>query len=38
MELERKQVPVAQIDRVKRLVLECEMALYSPSGGRQQRH
>ena len=25
------------IDRVKRLVLECEMALYSPSGGQQQR-
>lgn len=37
MELERKQVPIAQIDRVKRLVLECEMALYSPGGGRQQR-
>ncbi|WP_118974347.1 BatD family protein [Taibaiella koreensis] len=37
MELEHKQVPLAQIDRVKRLVLECEMALYSPSGGQQQR-
>lgn len=37
MELESKNVPVAQIDRVKRLVLECEMALYSPSGGQQQR-
>lgn len=37
LELEHKQVPVAQIDRVKRLVLECEMALYSPSGGQQQR-
>lgn len=36
-ELENKQVPVAQIDRVKSLVLECEMALYSPGGGRQQR-
>lgn len=36
-ELEHKQMPVAQIDRVKRLVLECEMALYSPSGGQQQR-
>jgi len=36
-ELETKQVPMAQIDRVKRLVLECEMALYSPSGGQQQR-
>ena len=37
IELEHKQVPLAQIDRVKRLVLECEMALYSPSGGQQQR-
>ncbi len=37
MELENKQVPIPQIDRVKRLVLECEMALYSPSGGQQQR-
>ncbi len=37
LELEHKQVPMAQIDRVKRLVLECEMALYSPSGGQQQR-
>jgi hypothetical protein len=37
MELTNKQVPLAQIDRVKRLVLECEMALYSPSGGQQQR-
>lgn len=37
MELSSKQVPIAQIDRVKRLVLECEMALYSPSGGQQQR-
>lgn len=36
-ELEHKLVPVAQTDRVKRLVLECEMALYSPSGGQQQR-
>jgi len=36
-ELEAKQVPEAQISRVKRLVLECEMALYSPSGGQQQR-
>lgn len=37
IELEHKNVPIAQIDRVKRLVLECEMALYSPSGGQQQR-
>jgi hypothetical protein len=37
MELESKNVPIAQIDRVKRLVLECEMSLYSPSGGQQQR-
>jgi hypothetical protein len=37
IELENKNVPIAQIDRVKRLVLECEMALYSPSGGQQQR-
>jgi hypothetical protein len=37
MELESKNVPIAQIDRVKRLVLECEMCLYSPSGGQQQR-
>lgn len=36
-ELLSKQVPSAQINRVKRLVLECEMALYSPSGGQQQR-
>lgn len=36
-ELEAKQVPIAQINRVKSLVLECEMALYSPSGGQQQR-
>ena len=36
-EMENKQVPLAQIDRVKSLVLECEMALYSPSGGQQQR-
>jgi hypothetical protein len=36
-ELENKNVPIAQVDRVKRLVLECEMALYSPSGGQQQR-
>jgi hypothetical protein len=36
-ELLVKQVPSAQINRVKRLVLECEMALYSPSGGQQQR-
>jgi hypothetical protein len=36
-ELMAKQVPVAQVERVKRLVLECEMALYSPSGGQQQR-
>jgi hypothetical protein len=36
-ELELKQVPVAQINRVKSLVLECEMALYSPSGGQKQR-
>lgn len=37
MELTAKSVPLACIDRVKRLVLECEMALYSPSGGQQQR-
>lgn len=37
VEMENKNVPVAQVDRVKRLVLECEMALYSPSGGQQQR-
>jgi hypothetical protein len=37
LELENKNVPIAQIDRVKRLVLECEMSLYSPSGGQQQR-
>lgn len=36
-ELLSKQVPIAQINRVKSLVLECEMALYSPSGGQQQR-
>jgi len=36
-ELEHKQVPVPQIDRVKKLVLECEMALYSPGGGQLQR-
>jgi hypothetical protein len=36
-ELMLKNVPSAQINRVKSLVLECEMALYSPSGGQQQR-
>jgi len=36
-ELMVKHVPHAQINRVKSLVLECEMALYSPSGGQQQR-
>lgn len=36
-ELLSKNVPVTQVEHVKQLVLECEMALYSPSGGQQQR-
>lgn len=37
LELSDKDVPIAQIERVKGLISECEMALYSPSGGQQQR-
>ncbi len=37
LELSSKNVPLIQIERVKSLILECEMALYSPSGGQQQR-
>ncbi len=37
LELEHKQVPPAQIEKVSHLILECEMALYSPSGGQKQR-
>ena len=36
-ELEHKQVPAAQTEKVSHLILECEMALYSPSGGQKQR-
>ncbi len=36
-ELEHKQVPAGQIEKVSHLILECEMALYSPSGGQKQR-
>lgn len=37
LELEHKQVPPAQVEKVSHLILECEMALYSPSGGQKQR-
>ncbi len=36
-ELTGYQVPPDHIHRVQQLILECEMALYSPSGGQQQR-
>ncbi len=37
LELSNKNVPITQIERVRSIVLECEMALYSPIGGQQQR-
>lgn len=35
--LAEQQVPEAFIQNINKLTLECEMALYSPVGGRQQR-
>lgn len=35
--LASRQVPAQQIDEVNRLISECEMALYSRTGGLQQR-
>jgi len=37
IELSALLVPASQINRVQQLILECEMALYSPAGGQQQR-
>lgn len=36
-ELAHRQVPAGQVEKVSHLILECEMALYSPSGGQKQR-
>jgi len=36
-ELSLKNVPPEHIDATRNLITECEMALYSPSGGKQQK-
>lgn len=37
-QLALKNIDESKMNKVNRLLAECEMALYSPSGGQQQRH